>query len=75
MSIHAEWLSLIEVSGAFLAEPVLDDAFPQGLIKLDNKKKLFRDVYEEWREATDNADRQQSAIHQEWLKWVLKNDL
>jgi hypothetical protein len=75
MSIHAEWLSLIEVSGAFLAEPVLDDAFPQGLIKLDNKKKLFRDVYEEWREATDNADKQQSAIHQEWLNWVLKTGL
>ena len=75
MSIHAEWLSLIEVSGAFLAEPVLDDAFPQGLIKLDDKKKLFRDVYEEWREATDNADKQQSAIHQEWLNWVLKTGL
>ena len=75
MSIHAEWLSLIEVSGAFLAEPVLDDAFPQGLIKLDNKKKQFRDVYEEWREATDNADKQQSAIHQEWLNWVLKTGL
>lgn len=28
---HTEWLSLIDISGPFLAEPVLKDAFPQGL--------------------------------------------
>ena len=28
---HAEWLSLVEVSGAFLSQPVLLRAFPQGL--------------------------------------------
>ena len=36
---HAEWLSLIEVSGPFLAEPVLKDAFPQGLEGLDSAKR------------------------------------
>ena len=28
---HAEWLSLIEISGPFLSMPVLLDIFPQGL--------------------------------------------
>ena len=28
---HAEWLSLIEVSGPFLSVPVLERVFPQGL--------------------------------------------
>lgn len=28
---HAEWLSLVPVSGPFLSLPVLMDAFPQGL--------------------------------------------
>ncbi len=30
-SHHAEWLSLIEVSGPFLSVPVLKDALPNGL--------------------------------------------
>ena len=30
-SIHDDWLSLIYISGPFLAVPVLKDAFPQGL--------------------------------------------
>lgn len=28
---HSDWLSLIDISGPFLAEPVLKDTFPQGL--------------------------------------------
>ena len=28
---HAEWLSLLEISGPFLSMPVLLRAFPQGL--------------------------------------------
>jgi len=28
---HAEWLSLVEVSGPFLSMPVLMRVFPQGL--------------------------------------------
>ena len=35
MSMHHEWLSLIEISGPFLAIPVLKEAFPQGLEELD----------------------------------------
>ena len=36
---HSEWLSLMEISGPFLAEPVLKDVFPQGLEGLDGIKK------------------------------------
>jgi len=51
---HAEWLSLIDVSGPFLAEPVLKDAFPQGLEGLDSAKRtMVRQAYDEWREALD----------------------
>lgn len=32
---HHDWLSLIEISGPFLAVPVLKEAFPQGLEELD----------------------------------------
>ena len=66
---HNEWLSLIEISGPFLAEPVLDQAFPQGLEKIDpHKKKHFRQTYEEWREAIDNQDPLQDKLHQECTK-------
>ncbi|EAQ96894.1 Eco57I restriction-modification methylase domain-containing protein [Congregibacter litoralis] len=76
MSQHGEWLSLIEVSGPFLAEPVLRDAFPAGLQKLDStKKKQFRQTYEEWRESVDSDDELQSELHQQWIDWVLKQGL
>ena len=76
MSQHGEWLSLIEVSGPFLAEPVLKDAFPAGLQKLESKKKKqFRQTYEEWRESVDSSDELQSEVHQQWIDWVLKQGL
>ena len=54
---HAEWLSLIDVSGPFLAEPVLKEAFPQGLEGLDSsKRRLFA------RRTTNGAKRSTSTI-------------
>ena len=76
MSQHGEWLSLIEVSGPFLAEPVLKIAFPQGLPKFENgKKNRFRQTYDEWREAVDLEDELQEELHEQWISWVLKNGL
>jgi len=77
LSQHAEWLSLIEVSGPFLAETILKEAFPQGLEKIDPfKKKSFRNTYDEWRETIDSHDVEDIAIkekiHQEWINWVIK---
>ena len=31
-SVHDEWLSLIEISGPFLAIPVLKEVFPSALL-------------------------------------------
>lgn len=77
---HAEWLSLIEVSGPFLAEPILNQAFPQGLEKIDPVKKTrFRKTYDEWREVVDSDAQQdieiKDKIHQLWTNWVLKYGL
>ena len=52
-----EWLSLIDISGPFLAPPILDAAFPQGLDGLEGtKKRVIRQAYEEWVEAIDADD-------------------
>lgn len=37
-NIHAEWLSLVDISGPFLAIPVLTHTFPQGLKVLSSFK-------------------------------------
>jgi hypothetical protein len=73
---HAEWLSLIDVSGPFLAEPVLKDAFPQGLEGLDPaKRRTVRQAYDEWREALDLDDSDFPKIHRAWIDLVLKRIL
>jgi len=69
---HGEWLSLIEISGPFLAEPVLKEAFPQGLEGLEPEKKTtVRQAYDEWREALDHDDPDLSKIHRAWIDLIL----
>ena len=70
---HSEWLSLIDVSGPFLAEPVLKDAFPQGLEGLDRRRRrTVRQAYDEWREALDLDDPDVPKIHRAWIDLVLE---
>ena len=46
---HAEWLSLLEISGPFLSLPVLKKVFPQGLDPHDSDHfRVLRQVHEEW---------------------------
>ena len=72
---HADWLSLVEVSGPFLAEPVLKQVFPQDLEKLDPIKKTdFRQYYEVWRDDKDNKELD-DGLHYGWINWVLKQGL
>ncbi|HEY0319441.1 MAG TPA: hypothetical protein VGC66_00570 [Pyrinomonadaceae bacterium] len=76
VSQHAEWLSLIEVSGPFLAVSVLEESFPQGLDILEsNKRQRLRRAYDEWRDAVDEADPQLNEIHREWIRLVLEEVL
>ncbi|MER9972079.1 DNA methyltransferase [Mesorhizobium sp. M0060] len=73
---HAEWLSLVEISGPFLAEPVLKEAFPQGLAGLDGaKKKMIRQAYDEWREAIDLDEPDARKVHRAWIELVLRQGL
>ncbi len=76
VSPHGEWLSLIDISGPFLAEPVLKDTFPQGLEEIDaSKRKLLRQAYDEWREAQELDDPELDAIHAAWVDLVLRRGL
>jgi hypothetical protein len=76
LDVHDDWLSLIEISGPFLAVPVLKDAFPQGLEGLDDiKRKRFRQAYEEWREALELEDAQFAELHAAWIEEVLSRGL
>lgn len=71
-----DWLSLIDISGPFLAVPVLKEAFPQGLEELDGmKRKRLRQAYEEWRDALEQDDPQFEELHGAWLNEVLSRGL
>lgn len=73
---HSDWLSLIEISGPFLAVPVLKEAFPQGLEELDaTKRKRLRQAYEEWCEVLELEDAQFAELHVAWIDEVLSRGL
>ncbi|MBS3910105.1 MAG: TetR family transcriptional regulator [Actinobacteria bacterium] len=72
LSQHTEWLSLVEVSGPFLAVAVLERVFPQGLdVVATPKRKRMRMAYEEWLDAIDENDRQLQELHHAWVELVL----
>lgn len=72
---HAEWLSLIEVSGPFLSMPVLMRVFPQGLIAHDPEiHRNLRQAHEEWEESLESK-RPDRAIHRAWVEFILKTVL
>ena len=68
---HAEWLSLVEVSGPFLSLPVLLDAFPQGLPARDPElSKETKLMFEDWLDG--HKDR---AVHIGWCNFVVRSVL
>ena len=72
---HAEWLSLIEVSGPFLSVPELERVFPQGLDAHDpDHVRVLRLAFDEWEDDRD-SDSPRPAIHREWIRFVLKETL
>ncbi len=69
---HAEWLSLIDVSGPFISIPVLMRAFPQGLDLRDSERaSILRTAYNDWLER--GAD--EAAVHRVWIRHVLSSML
>jgi len=76
VSAKHEWLNLLEVSGPFLAVPVLREVFPQGLEELDSARaKRLRNAYEEWRDAIDGDDADRDRLHAAWIDEVLRTAL
>jgi hypothetical protein len=76
VSAKHEWLNLLEVSGPFLAAPVLHEVFPQGLEELDSSRaKRLRSAYEEWRDAVDGEDADRDKLHAAWVDEVLRTAL
>ena len=72
---HAEWLSLLEISGPFLSMPVLLEALPMGLDAREAElAQELRAAYEEW---ADNQGGLQPdpAIHTAWVRYVLETAL
>ncbi|MEO8287129.1 MAG: DNA methyltransferase [Chloroflexota bacterium] len=72
---HAEWLSLIEVSGPFLSMPVLMRVFPQGLEMVETEAaRNVRLAYDEWSDNREAA-RPDPSIHNAWVRYVLSAGL
>ena len=76
MSVDLDWLNLLEVSGPFLAEPVLKQAFPDGLDLLERGvPQRLRATYDEWRNAVDVRDPDLSLFQEAWIAEVLTGAL
>lgn len=74
--IHDEWLSLIEVSGPFLAPPVLKRMFSTGLPAVEQRiRQYLRQAHDEWCEARDNEDPRFAELHRAWIHEVLARGL
>jgi hypothetical protein len=72
---HAEWLSLLEVSGPFLSMPVLLKVFPQGLDAHDPKiSRSLRFAYEEW-DDNQTGKHPNPITHGQFLRFVLTDVL
>ena len=72
---HAEWLSLVPVSGPFLSLPVLMEAFNAGLEPHDpDQSRLLRQEYGNWQESFEKR-KADPAPHQHWIKFVLTKTL
>jgi len=75
-SLHTEWLSMMDISGPFLAISVLERVFPQGLEVVETpRRQRLRSVYDEWRDAVDENDPQLIDLHREWFRFVLREIL
>jgi hypothetical protein len=68
---HAEWLSLLDVSGPFLSMPVLLRVFPNGLDAHDaGVARTLRMAYNAW-QASQGRKATATAAQRQWLLHVL----
>ena len=72
---HAEWWSLLEVSGPFLSMPVLLKVFPQGLDAHDPEiSRSLRFAYEEW-DDNQTGKHPNPITHGQFIRFVLTDVL
>lgn len=74
---HAEWLSLVEVSGPFLSMPVLLGIFPDGLDRFADERDRRSRLHvgnEEWLDSQTGTAGDPS-IHRAWVRHVLREVL
>ena len=72
---ETEWLSLVDVSGPFLAPKVLHEVFPQGLPKTETTvRQHVRKAHEEWVDAVDAEDAELPLLHRAWI-WVVLEEV
>jgi len=72
---HAEWLSLVPVSGPFLSLPVLMEVFNTGLEPHDpDQSRLLRQEYGNWQDSFEKR-KADPAPHQHWIKFILTKTL
>ena len=73
---HYEWFNLIEITGPFLAVPVLKEVFPQGLDGLvTTERQRLRQAYDEWVEVIEQKEADLLGIHREWILMVMRDAL
>ena len=66
---HAEWLSLLEISGPFLTLNTLSRVFPQGVDMIEPARASeLRAAYEEWSVEAPHDPR----FHRQWVLYVLQ---
>ncbi len=66
---HADWLSLVEISGPFVSLPVLMEVFPQGLEDVPAElARSLRADFEFWQESSNDP-----AVHTAWIRLVLES--
>lgn len=67
--IHADWVSLLDISGPFISMPILAEVFPQGLEDVPAElARSLRADFEFWQESTNDV-----AVHSAWVKLVLES--
>lgn len=71
-----DWLSLVDVAGAWFAPDVLREEFPQGLDTPDPaaRRRVYA-AWQEWRAAVDDEDALLPGLHREWMRLVLDEAL
>jgi hypothetical protein len=76
VSATHEWLNFLDVSGPFLAVPVLREVFPQGFEELETSRAArLGSAYDEWRDAVDAEDGDLARLHRAWIDEVLRTAL